>query len=136
MSVEVKNLFPLTQQGQPLPLYWRSFTYDVYTGNGWQSSSTELQWYQPDQPFQTSTVSQNLLLQQVVRPVPGTAGTIYAAGEPLVVNIPTSVARRSSGDLFGIQTPSKTAYQVSSFVPQLDERRLRTAGRNLSGLDR
>jgi transglutaminase-like putative cysteine protease len=127
MSVEVKDLTSLLQGGQLPPLYWRSFTYDIYTGHGWSTSATEQSQYQAGQPLQADSLPGHLLIQQVIRPVPGAGGVIYAAGESVAMNVPGSAAWRSSNDLFGIQT-GENAYEVQSLIPIVDENSLRQVG--------
>lgn len=127
MSVEVRDLASLVQAGQLPPLYWRSFTYDIYTGHGWSSSATEQSLYQPDQPIQPNQLPDHMLIQEVMRPVPSGDGTIYAAGEPVSVNVLSNAAWRSSNDLFGIQT-SSIGYEIHSLIPQVNEASLRAAG--------
>jgi transglutaminase-like putative cysteine protease len=127
MSVEVKDLTSLLQAGQLPPLYWRSFTYDIYTGHGWSSSATEQSQYQAGQPIQPDHLSDHILIQQVMRPVSGAGGTIYAAGEPVSISITSSAARRSYNDLFGIQT-GNNGYEIQSLIPVVDEISLREAG--------
>jgi transglutaminase-like putative cysteine protease/uncharacterized membrane protein YidH (DUF202 family) len=127
MSVEVKDLTALVQHGQLPPLYWRSFTYDIYTGHGWSTSPTTLETYQPNQPIQPNQLPDHILVDEIVRPVPGEAGTIYASGEPVSINISSSAAWRSSNDLFGIQSADE-GYEVQSLIPLVSEANLRLAG--------
>ncbi len=127
MSVEVRDLSSLIQAGQLPPLYWRSFTYDIYTLHGWSSSATDQSQYQPDQPIQHSQLPDHLLIQEFMSPVPGGDGIIYAAGEPVSVDILSSAAWRSSGDLFGLQAGSN-GYQIQSLIPRVAEESLQAAG--------
>jgi hypothetical protein len=128
MTVVVKDLLSISQGGQPLPLYWRSFTYDVYTGRGWRSSETEQSIYQANQPLQSDHAPHHILIQQVVRPVGGGDGFVYAAGEPVAVNLQNDAAWRSPGDLFGIRIDSTIPYEARSLIPVADESTLRAAG--------
>jgi transglutaminase-like putative cysteine protease len=128
MTVAVEDLLSISQGGQPLPLYWRSFTYDVYTGRGWRSSETEQSIYQANQPLQSDHAPHHILIQQVVRPVGGGGGFVYAAGEPVTVNLQSEAAWRSPGDLFGIRIDSAVPYEARSLIPVADERTLRAAG--------
>ena len=132
MSVQVNDLASLLQAGQLPPLYWRSFTYDVYTGHGWSASATDQTPYQADQPIQPNQLPGHMLIQEQVSIVPGEGGSIYAAGEPVTIDVPSSVAWRSSNDLFGIQTASN-AYAVQSLIPLVDENTLRAAGLEYPG---
>ena len=125
MTVAVKNLASISQAGQSFPLYWRGFTYDIYTGHGWSSSEIKQSEYQPGQSLQTA---QGLTLLQTVYPVEDLGGTIYLAGEPVTINLQVDVARRSPEDLFGIQTDASSSYEILSSIPPADEYSLRLAG--------
>jgi transglutaminase-like putative cysteine protease len=129
MSVEVIDLTSLAKSGQLPPLYWRSYTYDIYNGHGWSSSPTMQSQYSPNQPIQPDLLPYHQSIQQVVNPVPGQAGTIYAAGEPVSANIATTVAWRSNNDLFGIQTTGNS-YTVQSLIPMVSADSLQAAGQN------
>lgn len=127
MSVEVADLTSLRQNGHRPPLYWRSYTYDVYTGHGWSTSATQQNQYQASQPYQPNHLPDHQLIQLVVRLLPTAGGTVYAAGEPVEINKASTAAWRSSNDLFGIQT-GETGYTVQSLIPVASEDQLRQAG--------
>jgi transglutaminase-like putative cysteine protease len=128
MTVEIENLASISQGGQPLPIYWRSFTYDIYTGHGWRTSQTQENLFQPNDPLQADHAVDHVLIQQVIRPTEGAGGVVYAAGEPVSINFASEAAWRSSGDLFGIRLNSNNSYVVNSLVPVIDEPSLRAAG--------
>ncbi len=128
MSVNVSDLSSLVQAGQLPPLYWRSFTYDIYTGHGWSTSSTTQVQYSPGQAIQPGQLPAHQLIQQEVNPVPGQEGTLYAAGEPVVVDSAATAAWRSADDLFGLQTGS--SYTAQSLIPLVNEDGLRAAGQD------
>lgn len=128
MTVMVQNLAPLPRARQPLPLYWRAFTYDIYTGDGWRSSATVQSLYKANQPLEADRTPGHILIQQQVHPVEDLGGTVYAAGEPLTVNFQSETAWRSKGDLFGVVLGRAVAYHVDSLIPFVDERTLRAAG--------
>lgn len=125
MTVAPESL--LSRTGEPLIFYWRSFTYNLYTGHGWQSSSTNESVYGPNQPLGSNRESGHELISQVVRPVGGGDGVLYAAGEPVEVNLQSEAARRPPEDLFGVRI-EPGSYQVLSLIPVVDERSLRDAG--------
>ncbi len=127
MSVEVNGMSSSQPGQQMAPLYWRSFTYDVYTGNGWSTSGTSDISYSSNQAIQPENLPSHISITQVVRPVAGAGGSIYAAGEPVLINVPSSAAWRSSQDLFGIQTGS-SGYDVRSMLPVASQESLRAAG--------
>jgi transglutaminase-like putative cysteine protease len=127
MTVRVQDLTSLILAGNLPPLYWKSFTYDIYTGHGWSTSTTAQQHYQPDQPIQPGNLPDHTLIQQQVSELPGYGGTVYAAGEPVELNITSTAAWRTNSDLFGIQSDS-SSYQVQSLIPMADEATLRAIG--------
>jgi transglutaminase-like putative cysteine protease len=132
MSVRVEELTSLVQAGRLPPLYWRSFTYDVYTGHGWRTSATDQTTYQPGEPIQANHQLGHELIQESVNTVPGEGGSIYAAGEPVMIDASSNAAWRSSNDLFGIQTVSNS-YAIQSLIPLVDENTLRSSGQDYPG---
>ena len=128
MTVAVEDLQSLASGGKAPSFYWRSFTYDVYAGYGWQTSETRQSAYQADQPIQEGVLPEHVLIRQTVRPVEGGLSSLYAAGEPVSVNLPGDAAWRSSADLFGVQITGDEAYNALSLYPVASERTLRSAG--------
>ncbi len=130
MSVGVKNQAQLSRAGQIPTLYWRDFTYDLYTGHGWSTSGTQQVLNPPDQTILPANQPEHELIQQVVRPANGGDLNVYAAGDLVSLDSPARLAWRDANDLFGAQLTSSGAYQVSSLVAVPDETSLRTAGQN------
>jgi transglutaminase-like putative cysteine protease len=130
MTVAVSNMNELFQEGRWLPLYWRSLTYDIYTGHGWQSTQTYEVHHQPNQPLQLEQVSQSLPIEQKVRSVDTNNTILYAAGEPFTINQNVNVAWRDPGDLFGILMEGTGSYSAKSYVSFPDEQVLRGEGQN------
>ncbi|MFZ5923105.1 MAG: transglutaminase-like domain-containing protein [Chloroflexota bacterium] len=128
MTVEVLNLDFLSLGGASLPLYWRAFTYDIYTGDGWRSSATEETAYEAGQPLRSGPGTGQVLVQQAVYPVEDLGGVVYAAGELLAVDASGEAALRSNGDLFGVRFERRAAYRADSILPSADVPALRAAG--------
>ncbi len=128
MTISVDNLSSIVQAGQPLPLYWRGFTYDVYTGHGWSSSPSREDAFQVNQVLPTEAGIGHVGILQDVRPVEDLGGVIYAAGEPIAINLQGEAAWRRPGDLFGLQTARTMPYMVRSLLPVAEEKVLQTAG--------
>lgn len=128
MTVVVRNLASLAGNGQTPPFYWRSFTYDVYTGHGWSSSQTEQTRYDPNQQLDSGGLLDHVFVRQDIFPVENSGGVLYVAGEPYTVNMPVEAAWRQPDDLFGIQMDHSGPYQELSSVPLIDPRVLRDAG--------
>jgi transglutaminase-like putative cysteine protease len=130
MTVAVNDLLTISQAGQPRPLYWRSFTYDIYTGRGWRTSAISESDYQANQPLEADHAPGHTLIQQVVRFVNANDSSFYAAGIPVVINILSHEALRSSDDLFGIQIEKIDSYTTQSLIPQVDVGTLRNVSVN------
>jgi transglutaminase-like putative cysteine protease len=128
MTVALSNPASFPEGGQPLPIYWRSFTYDIYTGHGWRTSQTQTSVYQASRPLQADHAADHILVYQEVNPVETASGTIYADGELVSVNLQAEAAWRSSDDLFGIQSDGGGSYEARSLVPLIDAPALRSAG--------
>jgi transglutaminase-like putative cysteine protease len=132
----------------PQPYYWRSLTYDQYTGRGWQTSEIEKIRYRAGepvalqaeatgsgpaeaasqaQPDTTRTRSVHQTLRQEVRTVGDLGGLLYIAGELVTADQDYRVAWRSVNDAFGAEIDTKI-YRADSLVPVVSEVQLRSAG--------
>ena len=117
-----------SSQGMPRSLYWRSYTYDAYTGQGWSSSAVERRQYPPGQAIETYDPTHSVLIEQDFYPVEDLGGLFYAAGEPVRADVRLEGAWRSPEDLFGLGLESSSPYRVTSAVPLVSESVLRAAG--------
>jgi hypothetical protein len=121
--------------------YWRSFTYDQYTGSGWQSSQTIEVAYKPGQEIfdiqsdDFSIITQDIRLSNTLR------GTLYYAGLPITLDQDVLVSWRTVSDnpievednpefarvdLFAGKI-DYTLYQVRSQIPDVSDEELRQA---------
>ena len=109
--------------------YWRSRTYDVYTGLGWRTNKTEKIVYQAGQSIQERNLRGYRLVRQVVKNTPDLRGLVYTAGSLVTVDSPFIVDWRSDGDVFGamLQTDD-TRNQIDSLVLEADQEQLRATG--------
>lgn len=115
-------------RGGPAPrYYWRSRTYDVYTGRGWVASETETLAYEAGQPVITTTLETQRRLRQEVRVVGDTGGLLHAAGVLMAVDHDYKVAWRSEEDIFGATTEARS-YRADSLVNEVTVAGLRSAG--------
>ncbi len=128
MTVEVKDLSSVLPATRPWPLYWRSFTYDIYTGAGWRSSDTEELVLEANQPIGRDKLPNHVEVQAVFRPIAAGDGSVYAPGEPVMLDRQGSVAWRSGTDLFGVQTSAGGQLIVRSQAASVAEQTLRSAG--------
>lgn len=130
MTVEIEDYLSIFKGEQTQPLYWRSFTYDNYTGRGWQTSDTVLSEFSTNQRLQPDQAPQHTLIEQNVHPVGKETRNVYAAGEPVAINHSGEAAWRSPEDLFGILIERAASYEASSLIPVVDEQTLRTEDQN------
>jgi len=110
--------------------YWRSLTYDVYTGLGWRTSATRQTEYEAGQPARAAAASSGRrVLRQQVETITPQHGLLYAAGDLLTVNHDYRIAWRRSSDAFAI-TVEAAAYTVDAQVPAVRQAQLVEAGVN------
>jgi transglutaminase-like putative cysteine protease len=105
--------------------YWRSLTYDRYTGQGWLTSRTETKAYSAGQPV-LAPPSEVQPVRQQVQVVKDRSGLVHAAGLLVTVDRPYKVAWRPSADPFGA-TVGATTYQAESYLSVASEAQLRAA---------
>jgi hypothetical protein len=119
---------PYSQSGKAY--YWRSLTYDVYTGSGWETSAAESKTYQAGEQASPSSQPWHQLIQEQVTLDQGGEGELYAAGDLITANQDYQVAWRApqqNGDAFGARINAQT-YQARSLIPLVGVADLRAAG--------
>lgn len=123
--------------------YWRSYSFDVYTGSGWISSQVQEIKSPAGQPLFEIPAGYRLLKQEFELRHGG-QGALYWSGTLYRSNLPFEAAWRvppggsspqavdpfRGADLFGALNSSPT-YQVESLLPQASEAQLRAAGRDI-----
>ncbi len=123
--------------GEPPPrYYWRSVTYDRYTGRGWLTSGTQTIEYRANEASTAPGAGQRVV-EQEVRIMSDQGGLLYAAGTLVTANQEYSVAWRANEDYFGANIEGDR-YRAISTAPVYSEDQLRTAGSDYPGwvLDR
>ncbi len=125
---------PPPAQADTLPprYYWRSLTYDRYTGSGWATSDAETTAYETNEPALTDSTpvfeaASVIKVKQQVKIMRDLGGLLHAAGALTVVDQPYSVAWRAPGDAFAA-TASATTYRAESWLPLSTEADLRASG--------
>lgn len=115
----------------PPRYYWRSLTYDRYTGRGWYTEATRDVEYQAGEPaaFEGASVTSpfHRAVRQKIEAVVDLGGLLYVAGELVTADHDYSVAWRAAGDAFGAQIEA-ISYRADSLVPLVSEAQLRSAG--------
>jgi transglutaminase-like putative cysteine protease len=127
--------------GEPPHYYWRSLTYDIYTGHGWETSSTDLSSYSSNQPaiegFYPITGTLHLV-QQSVRFTKDLGSLVYSTGQLISVDKDYQVAWRKppTGNSDGSQeqiadefgaTVEGNEYMADSFINSISLTRLWSA---------
>ena len=109
--------------------YWRSLTYDRYTGRGWATSRTETLSYETEETVQETTLPAHRVLNQRVKILDEKDRLLYAAGSLVTVHQPFKVAwRKGPGeDIFGVTAMSNT-YRVRTLVSTATVEALQAAG--------
>ena len=114
------------QPGEPLAVYprryWRSQTYDTYTGQGWVNGPLESQTLPANQSLDLEQqIGLDLedgrdLFQQFQRLAPGET-QIYAANAPYLSDSPLQAWQRAPGDL-AFLTGEADTYTILSHAPE------------------
>ncbi len=115
------------EQANPPPLYWRSLTFDIYTGHGWRTSGTQMESYEAGAPATELLAPSQQVLRQEVRVVEPGDGLLYTSGQLVSASVPYTVAWRPQGDPFGA-TMEALRYEALSRLPIIAEGQLRSAG--------
>ncbi|MGE5139143.1 MAG: transglutaminase domain-containing protein, partial [Rudaea sp.] len=106
--------------------YWRSLTYDRYSGTGWYVGSATLLDRTAGQPATDAKGFATRQLRQRVHLVQPD-GLAYSAGQLITVDVPFRVARRSPNDLFSASV-MKDDYIAESFLVIPTAEQLRSSG--------
>lgn len=106
--------------------YWRSSTYDIYTGRGWLTSDTEIAGYQAGERAISGSASSRTIHQDV-QIVGDLDGLLFATGTLVTADHDFRVAWRAPGDAFGADIQA-TTYHAESRIPAVNAERLKDAG--------
>ncbi len=106
--------------------YWRTLTYDTYTGSGWLNGPYDELERAPDVPLDEAVFPFTVLTQTYTLRE-GWEGPVPAANEPMFVDRAYEVSRRAAGDLVGFEVQGRT-YTVTSWIPAPTVTQLRKAG--------
>ena len=109
--------------------YWRSLTYDVYTGQGWRTSATQEFEYEAGQPAAAAEAPGRRVLRHQVEIESNQGGLLFAGGNLVVADHAYTINWRGPGDPFAA-TIDVNIYYVDALVPALGEEELKSAGSN------
>lgn len=111
----------------PPRYYWRSTTYDRYTGRGWATGGLEsLKYEAGDRALDPVPPYQRVVSEQV-QFAGDLGGLVYVGGALVSIDHDYIVAWRADQDAFGAETDS-ASYQAIAAVPMASEDQLRQAG--------
>ncbi|MBN2550362.1 MAG: DUF4129 domain-containing protein [Anaerolineales bacterium] len=131
-----------TSQTENPAYYWRSLTYDVYTGRGWMTGPTTEIELRANEAYLPNPWPGHRLIHQQIQAVNDPGNSIYYAGALVSVNQDYLVSQRlaveSAGagtsndtDIFGItlkQDEGPASYVVNSQLPAVGRLQLQQAG--------
>ena len=100
---------------EPPKHYWRTVTYDTYTGRGWENGEVRRNERFAMELLADPTYPYTVLTQTVELRIPS-GGLAPAANEPVQVNEPSTLVERRVGDLVGFATDA-SSYTVVSYIP-------------------
>jgi hypothetical protein len=131
--MEIQLIGNPAQDGAGVNYYWRSLTYDIYTGAGWASSESKVINYNAgDQPV-SSSVPAHRLVRQEIHLEQDSGGPLFHAGGLVSADQDYQIAWRlpleTGPDMFGASI-AKRQYSVKSLVPVVSQEELRHAGTN------
>ncbi|MEE8568326.1 MAG: transglutaminase-like domain-containing protein, partial [Anaerolineales bacterium] len=109
--------------------YWRSNTYDRYTGRGWSTGPTDTESYAAGQPIRSTDLASHRLVKQEVLVIAEPSQLVFGAGTLVTTDQDFIVDWRSPEDTLGalFATPTRRS-QVVSLVPDVNEDELRASG--------
>jgi transglutaminase-like putative cysteine protease len=107
--------------------YWRSVTYDRYSGDGWYTSGTWEAAYVSGEASGPPPLEAQRPLRQEVSVAPHRRGIVHVAGTLIAVDHDYTVEWRSPDDAFGATCDAET-YRADSVVSEPSIRQLREAG--------
>ncbi len=120
-------------------LYWRSITYNVYTGKGWATSLSEGEKYPANSRFFDKYPPGYLPIQQYITRSPGKSERVYWTGTLWTVDQPFEIAWRNpplsdAGSVVSLETLDMLGaltraanYRAISLVPNFSASQLRSA---------
>jgi transglutaminase-like putative cysteine protease len=150
LSQKIVMIIQTNDPPPPPRFYWRSLTYDIYTGQGWITGKTTTERYVAQTVLDAgSNPTRHLLIQQVTyQEEPGPQGfLLYFSGSlvsvdkeykvdwrrpPQLGNLSNPPGNRSTvenSDLFGGVLQART-YQAATLVPTASIEQLRSAGQD------
>jgi transglutaminase-like putative cysteine protease len=111
------------------PLYWRSVTYDRYTGRGWRTSDTEEKHYEEEEPILDVPGADEWTVRQEVELLATAGNLVHVAGTLVSLDRDYTIAWRSHSDLFGA-TVEGNYYQAESIIAVHPVAQLRSSEAN------
>ncbi|MEK7275740.1 MAG: transglutaminase domain-containing protein, partial [Chloroflexota bacterium] len=111
----------------PPRYYWRSTTYDRYTGRGWATGGLETLKYEAGDRALEPAPPYRRVVREQVQFAGDLGGLVYVGGALVTLDHDFTVAWRTYQDAFGAETEAAN-YQALAAVPTASEAQLRAAG--------
>ncbi len=118
-------MMPYDYAYEPPKRYWRTVTYDSYTGQGWENGELEQARRPAGEPLSVPTYPHTVLTQIVTLRVAGN-NLAPAANEPVRIDLASALVRRAEGDNVGFIVGEQT-YTAISHIPAPTITQLREA---------
>ena len=106
--------------GSPPVYYWRSHTYDRYTGLGWRTGPTGELDYDGGELVSPTDATARRTVRQKVRVIRDLGGLLHVAGALVTSDHTFTVAWRPEGDMFGASLEAPE-YRADSLVSTATE---------------
>ncbi len=99
--------------------YWFGRSYDIYTGNGWETSEVSLKNYSINETIVPADTNTTRILRQKINKSANASSTLYSSGIPQSVDHRVTVGwRNATGEYYSSQIDG-LAYQVESPVLEI-----------------
>ncbi len=115
--------------------YWRSLTFDLYTGRGWMTSPIQTSQYMRGERVAPLQGSDQTVIVQQIQDLRDFDNQIYSFGDPTSIDqdfvVSLRTAPKNEKDLFSTQLqnePNRGTYQVTSIHPLIDSSKLQKDG--------
>lgn len=121
------HMMPPGMEYEPPKHYWRTATYDTYTGQGWENSIVERLARGSADPMAEDTFAHSVLTQTYSLRRPGFDLAPAANAPAWMVDGPYTAVVRGEDDVVGVSV-ERAGYTVASYLPAPTVTDLRAAG--------
>ncbi len=114
--------------------YWHAYNYNIYDGNGWKVDTARKNVVLPNQLLRlnvsiTNLPPGNLIINQHIFRLDTNQKNVFAAGELLRIDQPSTIFESRSGDIFAATTENNK-YTATSLIRSVSVDQLRASNQN------